>query len=59
MATLGFTIVSNRPIEEVFAFVCNPENYPKWFLDPVLQITPQTAKLGRIMLQKEGAQRRR
>jgi uncharacterized protein YndB with AHSA1/START domain len=31
MATLETSIVINRPIEEVFAFVSNPENYPKWF----------------------------
>ncbi|HEX9038527.1 MAG TPA: SRPBCC family protein [Ktedonobacterales bacterium] len=31
MATLEFSIVINRPVEEVFAFVGNPENYPKWF----------------------------
>jgi uncharacterized membrane protein len=30
MATLEFSIVVNRPIEEVFAFVSNPENVPKW-----------------------------
>jgi uncharacterized protein YndB with AHSA1/START domain len=31
MATLETSIVINRPVEEVFAFVSNPENYPKWF----------------------------
>ena len=31
MATLEISIVINRPVEDVFAFVSNPENYPKWF----------------------------
>jgi uncharacterized membrane protein len=30
MATLEISIVINRPVEEVFAFVSNSENYPKW-----------------------------
>ena len=30
MATIELSIVINRPIEEVFAFVSNPETYPKW-----------------------------
>jgi len=30
MATLEISIVISRPIEEVFAFVTNPENIPKW-----------------------------
>jgi uncharacterized protein YndB with AHSA1/START domain len=30
MATLEISIVINRPIEEVFACVSNPENIPKW-----------------------------
>ena len=30
MATLDMSIVINRPLEEVFAFVSNPENNPKW-----------------------------
>ena len=30
MATLELSIVINRPVEEVFAFVGNPENIPKW-----------------------------
>ena len=30
MATLDFSIEINRPLEEVFAFVSNPENIPKW-----------------------------
>jgi carbon monoxide dehydrogenase subunit G len=30
MATLELSIVINRPLEEVFAFVSNPENSPKW-----------------------------
>ena len=30
MATLELSIVINRPVDEVFAFVSNPENYPKW-----------------------------
>ena len=30
MATLELRIVINRPSEEVFAFVSNPENIPKW-----------------------------
>ncbi len=30
MATLEISTVINRPVEEVFAFVSNPENYPKW-----------------------------
>jgi uncharacterized protein YndB with AHSA1/START domain len=30
MATLEISIVINRPIEEVFAFVSNPESSPKW-----------------------------
>ena len=32
MATLELSIVINRPLEEVFAFVSNPENSPKWIL---------------------------
>jgi uncharacterized membrane protein len=30
MATLEISTVINRPVEEVFAFVVDPENYPKW-----------------------------
>jgi len=30
MATLELSIVINRPVEEVFAFVSNPENNPMW-----------------------------
>jgi uncharacterized protein YndB with AHSA1/START domain len=30
MATLEISTVINRPVEEVFAFVSNPENIPKW-----------------------------
>jgi uncharacterized protein YndB with AHSA1/START domain len=30
MATLEISIVINRPVDEVFAFVSNPENIPKW-----------------------------
>ena len=30
MATLETSIVMNQPVEEVFAFVSNPENIPKW-----------------------------
>ena len=30
MATLEISTVINRPIEEVFAFLSNPENGPKW-----------------------------
>ena len=30
MATLDFSIEINRPLEEVFAFVSNPENMPRW-----------------------------
>jgi uncharacterized protein YndB with AHSA1/START domain len=30
MAKLEISTVINRPLEEVFAFVSNPENYPKW-----------------------------
>ncbi len=30
MAQLDIGIVINRPIEEVFAFLSNPENGPKW-----------------------------
>lgn len=30
MATLEISTVINRPVEEVFAFVSNPENSPKW-----------------------------
>ncbi len=30
MAKLEFSIVINRPVEEVFAFLCNAENDPKW-----------------------------
>jgi uncharacterized protein YndB with AHSA1/START domain len=30
MATLDMSIVINRPVEEVFAFLSNPENNPKW-----------------------------
>lgn len=31
MAMLETSTVINRPVEEVFAFVSNPENYPQWF----------------------------
>ncbi len=30
MATLEISTVINRPLEEVFAFLSNPENFPKW-----------------------------
>jgi uncharacterized protein YndB with AHSA1/START domain len=30
MATLVVSTVINRPVEEVFAFMSSPENYPKW-----------------------------
>jgi uncharacterized membrane protein len=30
MATLEISTVINRPLEEVFAFLSNPENGPKW-----------------------------
>jgi uncharacterized protein YndB with AHSA1/START domain len=30
MATLELSTVINRPVEEVFAFLSNPENGPKW-----------------------------
>jgi uncharacterized protein YndB with AHSA1/START domain len=30
MAKLEFSTVINRPIEEVFALLSNPENSPKW-----------------------------
>ncbi len=30
MATLEISTVINRPVEEVFAFASNPENFPKW-----------------------------
>ena len=30
MATLDMSIVIKRPLEEVFAFLSNPENNPKW-----------------------------
>jgi uncharacterized protein YndB with AHSA1/START domain len=30
MATLELSTIINRPVEEVFAFVSNPENIPKW-----------------------------
>src|SRR5262249_39266880 len=30
MATIGISIVINRPLEDVFAFLSNPENSPKW-----------------------------
>jgi uncharacterized protein YndB with AHSA1/START domain len=30
MAQLELSVVINRPVEEVFAFISNPENYPKW-----------------------------
>ncbi len=30
MAKVEMGIVINRPVEEVFAFLSNPENYPKW-----------------------------
>jgi uncharacterized membrane protein len=32
MAKLEFSTVINRPIEEVFAFLSNPENSSKWHL---------------------------
>ena len=30
MATLELSTIINRPVEEVFAFLSNPENGPKW-----------------------------
>ncbi len=30
MAKLEISTVINRPVEEVFAVLSNPENYPKW-----------------------------
>jgi uncharacterized membrane protein len=30
MLKLEISTVINRPVEEVFAFVSNPENFPKW-----------------------------
>lgn len=30
MAKLEFSMVINRPVEAVFAFLCNAENDPKW-----------------------------
>ena len=30
MATFEINLVINRPIEEVFAFISNPENQPRW-----------------------------
>ena|SRR5712692_444811 len=30
MAKLEISTVINRPVEEVFAFLSNPENWPKW-----------------------------
>lgn len=30
MATFEIKLVINRPIEEVFAFISNPENLPRW-----------------------------
>jgi uncharacterized membrane protein len=30
MATIDISILINRPVEEVFAFLSNPENGPKW-----------------------------
>jgi uncharacterized membrane protein len=30
MAKVEFNIVINRPVEEVFAFLSNNENFPKW-----------------------------
>jgi uncharacterized protein YndB with AHSA1/START domain len=30
MATFEINLVINRPVEEVFAFISNPENQPRW-----------------------------
>jgi uncharacterized protein YndB with AHSA1/START domain len=30
MATFEIKLVINRPVEEVFAFISNPENLPRW-----------------------------
>ena len=30
MATFEISLVINRPVEEVFAFISNPENQPRW-----------------------------
>ena len=30
MAKFEINLVINRPIEEVFAFISNPENQPRW-----------------------------
>ncbi len=38
MATFEIKLIINRPIEEVFAFIANPENLPRW-RSSALQVT--------------------
>ena len=42
MIRIEHSIVINRPIEEVFAFLANPENAPKW--DPTIIETKITSE---------------
>ena len=41
MATYEHTVEIERPIEEVFAFVTEPENYPKW-QPSLLEVRPHS-----------------
>lgn len=42
MATLEVSTVINRPVEVVFAFVSNPESYPKW-ISGISELTSMSA----------------
>ncbi len=58
MATHQHTVEIERPIAEVFAFVTEPENYPKW-QPSLLEVRPHATASGPDTDHAEGVPARR